>query len=166
MPDSELDFPVFALCAPAASQRLKSAPAGRRHDTAPCPALSCCSGFPQAAGAALSPVREGVEGGVEDLAQEGLRLHNEYRRQHGVAALRLSPQLCEYAREWARTLAREDRFAHRPDGRYGENIFCAWSPDSGAGPSKVGAKEACDTWYKEIKDHPFGQEPRLLKSGE
>lgn len=124
-------------------------------------------GFPSTPGAALSPVREGVEaGGSEDLAQEGLRLHNEYRRQHGVPALRLSTQLCEYARDWARTLAREDRFAHRPDGRYGENIFCAWSPDSGTGPSsRVGAKEACDTWYKEIKDHPFGQEPRLLKSG-
>lgn len=126
-------------------------------------------GFPQTAGSALSPVREGVEaGGSEDLAQEGLRLHNEYRRLHGVPALRLSPQLCEYARDWARTLAREDRFAHRPDGRYGENIFCAWSPDSGTGPgssSRVGAKEACETWYKEIKEHPFGQEPRLLKSG-
>ncbi|XP_034254783.1 uncharacterized protein LOC117653301 isoform X1 [Thrips palmi] len=127
-------------------------------------------GFPPTPGAALSPVREGVEaGGTEDLAQEGLRLHNEYRRQHGVAALRLSPRLCEYARDWARTLAREDRFAHRPDGRYGENIFCAWSPDSGTGApgssSRVGAKEACDTWYKEIKEHPFGQEPRLLKSG-
>lgn len=124
-------------------------------------------GFPPTPGAALSPVREGVEaGGTEDLAQEGLRLHNEYRRQHGVSALRLSPRLCEYARDWARTLAREDRFAHRPDGRYGENIFCAWSPDSGtSSSSRVGAKEACDTWYKEIKEHPFGQEPRLLKSG-
>lgn len=131
--------------------------------------LSSCRGFPQTPGSGLSPVREGEEAGggaedaVEDLAQEGLRLHNEYRRQHGVPPLQLSAPLCDYARQWAATLAREDRFGHRPDGRYGENIFCAWSPDA---VTKVGAREACQTWYKEIKEHPFGQEPRLLKSGE
>lgn len=71
-------------------------------------------------------------------------------------------QLCSYAREWAKTLAREDRFGHRPDGRYGENIYCMWSSDP---QQNVTAKDACQSWYKEIKDFTFGAEPRVLKSG-
>lgn len=71
-------------------------------------------------------------------------------------------QLCSYAKEWAKTLAREDRFGHRPEGKYGENIYCMWSSDQ---QQHVTAKDACQSWYKEIKDFTFGAEPRVLKSG-
>lgn len=98
----------------------------------------------------------------EEFAKEGLRIHNEYRRKHGVPDLKLSKSLCSYAKEWAKTLAREDRFGHRPDGKYGENIYCMWSSDL---QQKVTAKDACQSWYKEIKDYAFGSEPRVLKSG-
>ena len=37
-----------------------------------------------------------------------------------------------------------------------------WSSDPN---QKVTAKDACQSWYKEIKDHIFGAEPRVLKSG-
>lgn len=69
-------------------------------------------------------------------------------------------QLCQYATEWAKTLAKEDRFAHRPDVKYGENIFSVWSSDS-----IISAKEACEYWYKEIRNHTFGMEPRILMTG-
>ncbi|XP_049857672.1 uncharacterized protein LOC126340742 isoform X2 [Schistocerca gregaria] len=98
----------------------------------------------------------------EDFAEEGLRIHNEYRRKHGVPDLKLSKELCEYATEWAKTLAKEDKFCHRPDGKYGENIFCVWSSDAG---KNVTARDACLKWYKEVKDFTFGVEPRMLKSG-
>ena len=38
-------------------------------------------------------------------------------------------QLCKFAQEWADTLAKQDRFEHRPDQKYGENIYCTWSSD-------------------------------------
>lgn len=34
-------------------------------------------------------------------------------------------QLCKYAKEWADTLAKEDKFEHRPDQTFGENIYYA-----------------------------------------
>ncbi|XP_021917536.1 protein PRY1-like isoform X2 [Zootermopsis nevadensis] len=98
----------------------------------------------------------------DEFAEEGVRIHNEYRRKHGVPDLKLSKSLCSYAKEWAKILAREDRFGHRPDGKYGENIYCMWSSDP---QQRVTAKDACQSWYREIKDFAFGSEPRVLKSG-
>ncbi|KFM74772.1 hypothetical protein X975_11890, partial [Stegodyphus mimosarum] len=93
---------------------------------------------------------------------ECLRAHNEYRAKHGVPSLTLSKEICSYAKEWADHLAATDRFEHRKERRYGENIFMKWSSD----PNHVVAgNEAVDSWYSEIKDHTFGAEPRSLKSG-
>ncbi|GLH15865.1 Venom allergen 5 [Gryllus bimaculatus] len=69
-----------------------------------------------------------------------------------------------YAAEWAAVLARENRFAHRPESTYGENIYCHWSSDVEAA-SEIGAKDAIQAWYNEMKDFEFGSEPRSLKSG-
>ncbi len=41
----------------------------------------------------------------------------------------LNLQLCKFAKEWAETLAKQDRFEHRPEQTYGENIYCTWSSD-------------------------------------
>ncbi|XP_035220944.1 uncharacterized protein LOC118193888 [Stegodyphus dumicola] len=93
---------------------------------------------------------------------ECLRAHNEYRAKHGVPSLTLSKEICSYAKEWADHLAATDRFEHRRERKYGENIFMKWSSD----PNHVVAgNEAVDSWYSEIKDHTFGVEPRSLKSG-
>nr|CAD7600138.1 unnamed protein product [Timema genevievae] len=167
---------------------------------------------------------EPVSSSDKSFEEEGLRVHNEYRRKHGVPELKINKQelgrlnleevnphlrggrvenhlgkttpsspdrdsnldlpvlgglaqhdwrvsqlrhrggcrMCTYATDWAKTLAKEDRFGHRPDSKYGENIYCMWNSDPAA---KVTAKDACDSWYKEIKDHIFGVEPRMLKSG-
>jgi hypothetical protein len=66
----------------------------------------------------------------------------------------LNGQLCNYAKEWATKLAREGRFEHRSNNKYGENLYCMWS----SSPRHVSGKDACDSWYSEIKDYNFGQE--------
>jgi len=75
-------------------------------------------------------------------------------------------QVAAYAKEWATHLARENKFMHRPDGEYGENIYTAWS--SGGPPmTAAGAAEAaCKSWYDEEKHHKYGKEPKDLKAGE
>ncbi len=36
-------------------------------------------------------------------------------------------QLTAYAQEWADKLARTERFEHRQDNQYGENLYSSWS---------------------------------------
>lgn len=47
-----------------------------------------------------------------------LRAHNEYRRKHGVAPLKLSKKMCRHAEEWAKILASRGIPTHRSD--------CCW----------------------------------------
>ncbi|GIX76097.1 golgi-associated plant pathogenesis-related protein 1 [Caerostris extrusa] len=80
----------------------------------------------------------------------------------GVDTPTLVVLICAYAREWANHLAAVDSFKHRTERKYGENIFMKWSSD----PNHVVSGDAAvESWYSEIKDHTFGQEPRSLKSG-
>ncbi|KAG8192352.1 hypothetical protein JTE90_002172 [Oedothorax gibbosus] len=97
-----------------------------------------------------------------EFEKECLKKHNEYRSKHGVPKLTLSDEICSYAKEWADHLASKDLFEHRSGGKYGENIFMKWSSDPN---HMVTGEEAVDSWYSEIKDYTFGQEPRTLKSG-
>lgn len=98
----------------------------------------------------------------KEFRQDCLKWHNHYRAIHGVSPLKHSDELCGYAQEWADTLAKKDTFCHRPNNKYGENIYMAWSSD----PTKeVTGQEAVDSWYSEIKKHQFGCEPRSLGSG-
>lgn len=70
--------------------------------------------------------------------------------------------MAKYAQEWADELAKKDKFEHRTERKYGENLYCSFSSD----PKHVAtAADACASWYSEIKDHTFGTEPRSLKSG-
>lgn len=91
-----------------------------------------------------------------------LAAHNEYRKKHGVSPLKLSKALSEYAKEWVTKLAKADKFEHRSEHKYGENIFMKWTSDPNY---QLMGSEAVDSWYSEIKDHTFGQEPRSLASG-
>ncbi|GFY70914.1 golgi-associated plant pathogenesis-related protein 1 [Trichonephila inaurata madagascariensis] len=109
-----------------------------------------------------SPEKKGKPQKAGKFEEECLKKHNEYRGKHGVPKLELSDELCAYAREWANNLAATDSFKHRTERKYGENIFMKWSSD----PNHVISGDAAvESWYSEIKDHTFGQEPRSLKSG-
>lgn len=98
----------------------------------------------------------------KEFQEDSLKWHNHYRALHGVPSLKISAQMCKYAQEWADYLVQTDRFEHRPEHKYGENIYMAWSSDS---TKQVSGKEAVDSWYSEIKDHRFGSEPRSLGTG-
>ena len=56
----------------------------------------------------------------------------------------------------------ENLFQHRPDHKYGENIYSSWSSESKA---KIRGGDAVDSWYKEIEQHNFGEETRSMKTG-
>lgn len=100
-----------------------------------------------------------TEGNFEE---DFLEAHNTYRRRHGVPPLKLDRKLCRYSEEWAKHLAAKNILEHRPGSNYGENIYCLYSSDPNF---TVNGHTPVDTWYEEVKLHPFGREPSNLKSG-
>jgi uncharacterized protein YkwD len=57
------------------------------------------------------------------LAQAMLDAHNAVRARVGVPSLVWSDQLAEVAQDWAIQLIATSGLSHRPDNRYGENIY-------------------------------------------
>lgn len=101
----------------------------------------------------------GTEGNFEE---DFIAAHNEYRKRHGVPDLKLDKKLCKYASEWAKNLADRNALEHRKNCPHGENIYCVSSNDPNF---TITGNTPVDTWYEEIKLHPFGKEPSNLKSG-
>lgn len=93
---------------------------------------------------------------------DALESHNNYRKLHGVAALKLDKKLCSYAQEWANKLAREDSFEHRTNQDFGENLYCSWSSNPKA---KCAGSKPVDSWYSEMTKYTFGSEPTSSASG-
>ena len=52
-----------------------------------------------------------------------LSVHNQCRAELGVGPLVWDEGLAQYASQWAQELARTDSFKHRPNNRFGENLF-------------------------------------------
>ncbi|TRY72370.1 hypothetical protein TCAL_09712 [Tigriopus californicus] len=98
----------------------------------------------------------------DDFANQALKAHNSYRRKHGVNPLKLSPNLCNFAMQWAQKLANEDQFYHRPSNNYGENIYMSFDSNPNV---TVSGSDPVQSWYSEIKDHTFGVEPRSMNTG-
>lgn len=100
----------------------------------------------------------------EDFAESVHKKVNEYRKKHGVNKLKLNKEMNKYAKEWAKKLAADEKMSHRPDNKYGENVFCL---SSNSKTFKVKGDEVVDKWYSEISDHQFGEEPKgtILKTG-
>jgi pathogenesis-related protein 1 len=57
------------------------------------------------------------------VIHEIIAAHNQVRATVGVPPLRWSRTLAAVAQQWADQLVATVRFAHRPNGRYGENLF-------------------------------------------
>ena len=83
---------------------------------------------------------------ITTLSQQEIKdyldFHNKARKDVGVPPVQWSNEIAAYAQEWADYLARNNRFEHRADHRYGENI--AMHSDNAL---LNGAK----LWYKEKK---------------
>merc|ERR1719167_1845114 len=97
----------------------------------------------------------------DKFAQKTLLEHNKLRRVHGVQPLKLNNKLSKTAQEWAETLLRENSFRHRPNNKFGENIYMS----SRFPAKKPDPKEAVKSWYSEIKRYQFGVEPRSMETG-
>jgi len=80
---------------------------------------------------------------------ECLNEHNKYRAKHGCPSLKLNKELSKFAKEWAQYLANSNKFEHRSNSTYGENIYMA----SG---KKVTGKEPVQNWYSEVKNYRYG----------
>lgn len=97
--------------------------------------------------------KRGVATKVYDLSTKAgvdqmLSAHNAVRKRYGIPPLTWSPQLATYAQTWASTLTRENRFAHRPNSIYGENL--AYSRGLPLSPSAV-----VQMWANEVKDYTY-----------
>lgn len=57
------------------------------------------------------------------------------------------------SQDWANELAKTDHASHRPNNKYGENIFIIMSKDE---VTQLGVK-AVDNWYSEVKNFNFQQ---------
>jgi pathogenesis-related protein 1 len=52
-----------------------------------------------------------------------LAAHNKVRARVRVPPLQWSEELSAYAQQWADSLLRQDKFFHRPNSGFGENLF-------------------------------------------
>lgn len=95
----------------------------------------------------------------DEFQKEMVKLHNEHRSRHGSPALHISQELNDYAQEWAIQLAKGEKIEGRQNCPYGENILGIWSSRLG------GAKDACTSWYSEVRHFNYGVEPRALIAG-
>jgi len=91
-------------------------------------------------------------GDFTQFQQEGLRMHNKYRKDHHVPELKLNKELCEKAQKYADHLAKINTMVHSQDkfkgAEMGENLYyCSgFKPDGGM---------PVTSWYDEIKDYDF-----------
>ena len=85
---------------------------------------------------------------TSDIGQQMVTAHNQWRSKVGVGPVRWSNTLATYAQEWANYLAANNKFQHRSNGKYGENLFWAqgkrWSPT-----------EVVNSWGSEVKDYTY-----------
>jgi len=69
------------------------------------------------------------------MSEAMLASHNAVRRRLGVPPLTWSGELAEVAQEWANHLLATNTFSHRPNNRYGENLYTI--SGGSASPSQV-----------------------------
>jgi len=97
--------------------------------------------------------KRGIATNVYDLSSQTginqmLSAHNEWRNRYSVPSLTWSPQLAAVAQEWATKLVRENRFQHRPNNQYGENLAAAQGQQ--LSPARV-----VEMWGLEVKDYSY-----------
>jgi hypothetical protein len=85
----------------------------------------------------------------QDVKDKMLQRHNQLRHEHNAPALKWNNEIASVAQQWATKVAGDNKMTHRPNNKYGENIFVtSCNPISGAQP--------VDAWYSEIKDYSYG----------
>jgi pathogenesis-related protein 1 len=85
---------------------------------------------------------------LSPLSRDLLAAHNAVRARLGVASLVWSDRLAVLAQDWADKLLAHNQFAHRPNNRYGENLF----EITGATASP---EEVVNTWAAETRNYEY-----------
>ena len=80
--------------------------------------------------------------------QQMLNAHNDWRKRTGVSAVTWSPQLATVAQQWANKLLKENRFEHRPNSRYGENL-------ASASGQQLSPERVVKMWGEEVSDYNY-----------
>jgi uncharacterized protein YkwD len=83
------------------------------------------------------------------LSREMLAAHNVVRARVKVAPLAWSGRLAAIAQDWADSLLARKEFVHRPNSKYGENLFDV----TGGGAS---AGQVVDGWASEARNYDYG----------
>ena len=82
------------------------------------------------------------------LAQDMLAAHNAVRARLHIPPLTWSERLEDQAQGWANRLLASNRFAHRPDSKFGQNLF----EISGAPASPAFVVQS---WDSEFRDYDY-----------
>jgi pathogenesis-related protein 1 len=82
------------------------------------------------------------------LARDLLAAHNSVRARVKVPPLVWSDQVAAVAQEWADGLVKRHQFSHRPNSKYGENLF---EIRGGA----ASAAQVVDDWASESRDYDY-----------
>jgi len=83
------------------------------------------------------------------MARNILAAHNAVRAQVKVPPLEWSGRLAERAQDWANQLLARHEFVHRPNSRYGENLYVI--EGALATPARV-----VGAWAAESRDYDYG----------
>ncbi|KAH8255604.1 hypothetical protein KR038_007103 [Drosophila bunnanda] len=81
---------------------------------------------------------------------EILNTTNKYRALHGCPALTVNAEMNKIAQEWANHLRDKNMMQHRPNPKYGENIFLSGGMD-------VAGDLPVEMWYREISSYDFNK---------
>ncbi|MBP0019604.1 MAG: pathogenesis-related family 1 protein [Cyanobacteria bacterium SBLK] len=97
--------------------------------------------------------QRGIATNVYDLAsqtgiEQMVNAHNKWRDTVNVPHLQWSPALANYAQEWANKLLRENKFEHRQNLPYGENL-------ASASGQQLSPERVVDMWGNEVQDYNY-----------
>lgn len=95
---------------------------------------------------------------ADSFEEDLVARHNTLRARHGVPPLRWSGQVAAVAQDWAEENARTNRMHHRPNNKYGENIY--W-----VSGGVLRAVTVVDAWYGEIAQYNYGNPGFAMSTG-
>lgn len=89
-----------------------------------------------------------------DPVTKAVELMNSYRAKHGAPPFSLDSEVSRTAQEWADHLHATNRFEHRPDNAYGENLY----ETGGRREIDSVIVKALEDWYAESRRYDYGKE--------
>ncbi|XP_030384452.1 Golgi-associated plant pathogenesis-related protein 1 [Scaptodrosophila lebanonensis] len=94
------------------------------------------------------PIGRDTQANNDKFLKDVFAATNKFRAMHGCPALKINEGLNKYAQEWANNLRDRNAMEHRPNPKYGENIFLSGGMD-------VTGDLPVEMWYREIHSYNF-----------